>query len=377
MESQGISIRGFQDGEYNVTFDGIPWGDSNDFTHHSTSYFMAHDIGEASVDRGPGTAATIGDATFGGTVSILSKDPAPRFGVTPYTTLGSFNTRLFGAEIDTGSIAAANGATGFIDGEGLNTDGYLTNTGLQRKNVFVKFIVPLNANNVLTFVGMYNTLHQNFSLGATKAQIEKYGPNFGMSTDPDSQTYFGYNYDNIHTDFEYVGLNSDLGNGLTLDNKLYTYGYFHHGFNGEDPNGNTPNGTFYSPTDVPGQAMKMDYRSIGDVLRLKKTLGFGDIQAGIWYDHQINSRQQFEVDMSLNVAANPPGIAAMDRNMHDTLDTVQPYLQLDWKPLPGLTVSPGIKYNYFMRGLDASVNQKTGRRSTTPRPMRRRRRRFR
>lgn len=53
-ESQNISIRGFQDGQFNVTFDGIPWGDSNDFTHHTTSYFMAHDLGEVSVDRGPG-----------------------------------------------------------------------------------------------------------------------------------------------------------------------------------------------------------------------------------------------------------------------------------------------------------------------------------
>lgn len=359
MEAQGISIRGFQDGEYNVTFDGIPWGDSNDFTHHSTSYFMAHDIGSAQVDRGPGTAATLGDATFGGTVNILSKDPASGFGAGPYTMIGSFNTQLYGAQIDTGPITAANGATGFIDGEGLSSDGYLTNTHLRRKNVFAKFIVPLNANNVLTFVGMYNTLHQNVSIGATKAQIAKYGPNYALSADPTSQNYYGFNFDNIQTDFEYVGLNSNLGNGLTLDNKLYTYGYFHHGFNGADVNGNTPNGTFYSATDVPGQTMKMDYRSFGDILRLKKQFGFGDIQAGLWYDHQVNSRQQLEVDMSLGYAQNPPDGSSVDRNMHDTLDTFQPFVQLDWKPLPGLTISPGIKYNYFRRAIDASVDQKT------------------
>ena len=74
-ESQNISIRGFQDGQFNVTFDGIPIGDSNDFTHHTTSYFATHDVGQVSVDRGPGTAATIGNATFGGTVSTLSKAP--------------------------------------------------------------------------------------------------------------------------------------------------------------------------------------------------------------------------------------------------------------------------------------------------------------
>src|SRR6202789_1976606 len=74
-ENQVLSIRGFSDGFYNVTFDGIPWGDSNDFTHHSTSYFMAQNIGSVVVDRGPGNAATLGDATFGGTVAVMSDDP--------------------------------------------------------------------------------------------------------------------------------------------------------------------------------------------------------------------------------------------------------------------------------------------------------------
>ena len=86
MENLGTSIRGFQDGQFNLTLDGIPWGDSNDFTHHSTSYFMSQDLGNVVVDRGPGNAATIGDATFGGTraflsvknLSILDPEPAVR-----------------------------------------------------------------------------------------------------------------------------------------------------------------------------------------------------------------------------------------------------------------------------------------------------------
>src|ERR1700677_4614971 len=91
MENLGTSIRGFQDGQFNVTFDGIPWGDSNDFTHHSTSYFMPQDIGNVSVDRGPGTASTIGNATFGGTIGVNSKNPLADMTVTPYVSFGSFN----------------------------------------------------------------------------------------------------------------------------------------------------------------------------------------------------------------------------------------------------------------------------------------------
>jgi iron complex outermembrane receptor protein len=86
MENLGTSIRGFQDGQFNVTFDGIPWGDSNDFTHHSTSYFMAQDIGNVVVDRGPGNAGTVGDATFGGTVYVQSADPKKAQGLTAAST---------------------------------------------------------------------------------------------------------------------------------------------------------------------------------------------------------------------------------------------------------------------------------------------------
>ena len=94
MENLGTSIRGFPDGQFNVTLDGIPWGDSNDFTHHSTSYFMAQDLANVIVDRGPGNAATVGDATFGGTTYMQSADPSHSVGVNVLASYGSFNTLL-------------------------------------------------------------------------------------------------------------------------------------------------------------------------------------------------------------------------------------------------------------------------------------------
>src|ERR1700744_1490872 len=203
-ESQNISIRGFQDGQFNVTFDGIPWGDSNDFTHHTTSYFMAHDLGEVSVDRGPGTASTIGNATFGGTVGVLSKAPSSEMGITPYASYGSFNTQTYGLELDSGEIDATGGTRVSLDAEGLSSDGYLTNMGQNRKNIFLKLVQPLGNSTTLTFVAMYDHVHQNISLGATAAQIAQFGPNYALSRDPTSQNYYGYNFDQIATDFEYV-----------------------------------------------------------------------------------------------------------------------------------------------------------------------------
>jgi iron complex outermembrane recepter protein len=362
-ENQLLSIRGFADGFFNVTFDGIPWGDSNDFTHHSTSYYMGHDLGTISVDRGPGTAATVGNATFGGTVAVDSKSPLADMTVTPYFSYGSFNTSVVGGEFDTGPLEKYNGAAGFIDGESLSSDGYLTNMGLDRKNVFTKFAVPVNDNTVVTFVGMYNELTQYISLGSTAAQIAQFGPNYALSKDPTSQNYYGYNNDHIHDDFEYIGVVSNLGGGWTLDNKAYTYAYYHTGQNGEDPNGGTPNGTSYGPNDVPGQLLINNYRSWGDTLKVHDDLGVGVVSAGLWFDRQLNLRGLTEVDYTLGGATNPQGNAAtggVDRALHQTLVTLQPFAQFDWKALPGLIVSPGVRYDHFERTVDATVDVKSG-----------------
>lgn len=364
LENQILSIRGFVDGEYNVTFDGIPWGDSNDFTHHSTSYFMDHDLGTISVDRGPGTAATIGNATFCCTFSINSKAPNADTTVTPYVSYGSFKTSVVGAQFDTGKIEKYDGAAGFIDAESLSSDGYLTNEGQDRKNIFAKFGTSLGANSVLTFVAMYNQIHQYVGLGATAAQIAQHGPTYGLASDPTSQDYYGYNFDDIHTDFEYLGLASKLSDNWSLDNKLYTYAYYHTGHNGEDPNGPTPNGTSYGPNDVPGQLLINNYRSWGDTLKIQGNYSFGDVQAGVWADRQDNLRQLTEVDETLGGATNPGGnpsspIPGVDRQLNQKLITLQPFVQLDWRVLPDLTLSPGVRYDHFEREVDASVNVKS------------------
>lgn len=362
MESQsgGPFLRGFTNGQYNVTFDGIPWGDSNDFTQHSTSYFMPQDIGNIVVDRGPGDATTIGNATFGGTMAVTSKDPKSTATFTPYASFGSFNSRLQGAEFNTGVMQNYGDASAFIDYKNFTTDGFLTNSRLDRQNLFIKFVKPLTDTTLLTLVTMQNKLHQNVPLGATLANMEKFGKNYGLNNDPTSQNYAGYNYDNIRSDLEYAGLQSRL-NDWKVDNKLYTYAYYHRGFNGSDPGGAQPNGTVYGADDVPGQKMAMNYRSVGDLLRLSKEMGPGELNIGTWIDHQTNNRWQYEIDFTNGGALNAtPPSAAADRVMNDTLTTIQSYVDYAWKPTDAFTITPGLKYVSFRRTLDATVNQGTG-----------------
>ena len=68
-----ITLRGFQDAEYNITYDSIPFSDTNNPTHHSTSFFPANTIETLVVDRGPGNASQLGQTTYGGNLNLYSR----------------------------------------------------------------------------------------------------------------------------------------------------------------------------------------------------------------------------------------------------------------------------------------------------------------
>jgi len=390
MEETGPSIRGFQDGDYNVTIDGIPIGDSNDFTHHTTSFFTNSEIGETIVDRGPGTAETVGDATFGGTISLRTVTPSP----VPMATLsgeyGSYDTSDGSVRVDTGSIAAADGSAGVFEAEHIQTNGALTNATQERTNFFGKMVIPLGSNTTLTLLSDYNQLYQNPPIGATLSQMATYGENYAYNSDPSSQAYNRYNNDHITTDMEYADLQSNLGNGFLYDGKIYTYAYYHHDLNGDDPNdteadgftqdvagGAVPNEVELTPdgpitAGVPGQVFKNDYRSVGTIQRLQDNFDWGDLKAGLWFDHQVNTRFVQNVDLTDGNAINyDPSDSnggkvtatndndSIERLQHNQLYTFQPYGQVDWEPISGLTLTAGVKWDYFRRALDAPVQQKT------------------
>ncbi|MDR3522109.1 MAG: TonB-dependent receptor [Acidocella sp.] len=388
-EAIGPTIRGLQDGQYNVTFDGIPIGDANDFTHHTTSFFADHDIGQTIVDRGPGTAETVGDATFGGTISIRSKDPLPNMTLTPYGSYGSYNTAQEGLQFDTGSISQLNGASAFFDAEHMKSDGALTYAHQERSNFLGKVVVPLSSNTTLTLFSSYQKLYQNPpNYGASVAQMQAFGnSNYAYNNNPNSQEYYKYNADYITTDMNYADLTSNLGNGWLYDGKIYTYGYYHHDLNTIDPFDSLPGGQSGAGTanevqltvngtpvpGIPGETFGMTYRSFGTIQRLQKDFSFGDIKAGVWFDRMSDQRYVYEVSLTNGNAPNydtsTSGVSTVTadnangtiaRLQHNQLYTFQPYLQFDYKPIDNLTLTAGVKYAFFRRQLAGYVNQTTG-----------------
>jgi iron complex outermembrane receptor protein len=300
-----ITIRGFSDGQYDLTFDGIPFNVLTEGQRSST-FFVAHDLGGVSVDRGPGTASTVGFATFGGSLSLRSKDPLEAPTLTPYGEVGSFGTYLPGVELDSGTIAPLNGAAAYLDASYFRSDGYLTYSRNTRRDLFFKTAIPINDHTTITLVASNDrepVLPD--SQGASLAQIASLGQNYGFTNDPTSQSYYRYYASTTHSDFEYLGLHA-FGGIWESDSKLYTYGFYRQNLDGLDSSGGTPNGTFYGPNDVPGTVGVTDDRVFGGVFRLKEKLAFGDLEEGLWIDRQTGLLYGYNSDCTLSCTAPSP-----------------------------------------------------------------------
>jgi len=365
-KNEGISIRGFQDGQFNITFDGIPFGDASDFHHTTSAYFSNHVLGQAQIDRGPGGGATIGNATFGGTLGLRSRDPSTVDGVSPYLTLGSWNTRAGGVAIDHNF-----GDTGvFVEASRETSDTFLSETKDRRSHFFLKTISQLTDTTALTFVSGFNHEKQNTVQGATLAQIAAHGWSTGLGDDPTLQTYAGYNNATYRSSFNYLGLTSRVG-AFDVDNKVYFNNFDHWSHKTTDPTddvaadngvqfyGSTGAKTTKVSTDVPGKEADARFHAIGDVLRLSAAVGPGRLAFGGWFERNIDDRVQKPVDMSTGAETGTKYGNTDNYLFTDSTNTTQAYAQYDWALSPDLTLSPGLRHSSTARVMDAPISKAT------------------
>ncbi len=387
-ESKSQVLRGFADGQYNVTFDGIPFGDSNDYTHHTTSFFPAGVLGGAVVDRGPGQADTVGYATFGGTVALFSRALTPQPSGLLEGSVGSFGDKVIRAEGQTGALNAS-GTQLMVDYLNHRTDGALEYAGLHTQQALLKLSQPLGPKWRLDFFTSFNhTLYENWA-GITPNQLKLYGKNFGaLNNNPGSLLDVNYNYKFKNTDFDYVKLEGEAL-GFTISNDVYTYGY-----RNKERNGNNQTDLGVTPTkatsgygsasgpkgnlDVIGNRTFSSYRDYGDIFSADHAfsagLASGDLRLGVWWEHQQQRRYDFEVDWTeggvFDVApgANPSGFFGKNAfgktgtgaylyNLNSSIDNVQPFVEYAWRPITNLTITPGFKYIDFTRGEEGPVDQ--------------------
>jgi iron complex outermembrane receptor protein len=312
LNSNGVGLgqdktyfRGFPDGDYDIDYDGIPFYDTNTPTHHSWAFFPAQWIGGVDFDRSPGSASTIGPTPFGGSIHLLSKEMPSEMNIRGSVSYGSFNTKLYDGEFDSGSFGPNSRSDLLVDVHRMSSFGYQTFNFQMRNAGELKYTYRISDNTMLTgYSGVIwlDSNTPNFS-GPTRAQVAANGPNFLLTdnANPTLYTNYEYNFYHVPTDFEYIGLKSDLGHGWLLDVKPYTYSYYNHqnyanAVTLSEPSCDTPV-TKKGVTAIPCAVDKLNsYRKFGLTSQISNTSKWGILRAGLWYEWAGTNRFQIPSD---------------------------------------------------------------------------------
>ena len=424
--------RGFKDGQFNVTFDGVPFGDANDPSHHSAAYFPGVFLGTITVDRGPGAASQVGYATFGGTMSLESRDLKDKASTEIGGSISNYGTYTGNVTQQTGLIGGDTRA--MIQYSYQKTDGALENGHVDTNNVLYKLDKKLNDDWKVTLFGTTGYENYNNSNPISFTQLTSAGRSYGqLNLDPKSQQFTGYNNSEKRTDMLYAALQGKKY-GWQIDNKVYTYAYDYPELqnNGNDQsidgassiaNGGTlgvgksvikvtnPVGTCFDAKgvstgrtcassltfggvadgDVTGFKKNNNYRAYGNTLDVKRDIDLGiasgQLRAGFWIERVNNHRYQQYYDYTqgklydqfpatitttvdtggtkgvVSLSPTQANIAKYAASYKLDLDSqitnTQTYAEYEWKPLAGLSITPGYKYESFTRDHDANVNQTT------------------
>jgi len=360
MGNAATTVRGLSDSQYLITFDGIPFNDTNGVSHHSYVFFPEMTIGGAVIDRGPGSAATIGQATFGGSLNLLSRnlDPTQRISLTG--SYGSWDTTLGIAEFESGQFGPDGRSNVLVNVQQMNSDGYQTYNNQDRQAFSAKYQYIVSPSTVLTVFESYmDVRNSQLDAGAPYrggpigsagnpvsaaypngeySGIYNYGNNYLNSDNPALSNFFGYNHYNVQTNFQYVGLKSDLGNGWVLDDKLYNYGYINHENIGGQP---VATGTVKAEDTAIDKLN--EYHTTGNLLRASDTTSVGTFRTGLWTEYANSNRHQIPSDELTGWTDAP------DSNFSETYGTttIQPYAEFEYKVSNDFTITPGLKYAYY------------------------------
>ncbi len=338
---QGSSyFRGFSDGQYTMTFDGIPFEDTNTPTHHSWASFPRQWISSTDFDRSPGQASDFGPTNFGGSINLKSPELAADPDIRGTVTFGSWNTRLYSLDVDTGLLGRGKKDALLFNVDAMTSDGYQTYNYQQRDAGYGKYQHRFNETSSLSLYGGVVDIWNNTpkTNNPSSAQVAQFGDNYLLDSTPllangtPDPYYYGYNTYHVQTDFEYAAYHTENATGWKLDTKAYTTRYWNKQFY---QNGATVNLTPAKPSGVD----KLNgYRHAGDTLVISKETKWGVFRTGAWYDWAYTDR--YQVPSNILTQQNTP---LPNFHEHFITQAFQPFAEFEWRPVRKLVVTAGIK----------------------------------
>lgn len=355
------SLRGFVDGQFNVTLDGIPFADPDNFQHHSTSYFPVSELDHLVIDRSPGTAADLGYASFGGSVNLYSQQIPEQTHAEAFASYGSFETSLYGATLNTASPSSSDEAGVLATFQQTQSHGAMTWSNGHKDDFLVKAVARVGGA-VLTALYAYDRYGFYNPGSLTTTDLGRYGSSYGFNDDPTSPNYYRYAATYRSADFGYVRLEAPLGERGDLQSTAYTYSYRNSGLSLKGDQTSSPLGSGFaglSPSDIAGKDTSEAYRIVGGDLRWRYTLPFGSVLLGFWAEEGWQTEARAAVDLTTGSPydANRAMGSPLYFDFHAHLHTYQPYGELSWQVTDRWRMNFGMRWRSVTRDFDASVVQ--------------------
>jgi len=328
-----VTIRGLADGNSVISFDGIPFNDTNGVSHHSWTFFPSQFLGGATVDRSPGSAAAIGQATYGGSFDLRSRELSDEKRTDLTASVGTWNTNLLNVEHNTGKFGEDDANKLMFNIHQMKSDGYQTYNIQDRVGFSTKYEREISPSTKLTAFTSYMDLKNNTPniKGISRTDYNNGVYNNLLSGTPGQPNYYGYNFYDVPTDFSYVGIQTMLDGGWRMEDKFYRYSYY----NKQNYNNSTSSVTASSAVDKLNS-----YTTYGNILRFSKESDLGTLRTGIWYDRSDSYRYQAKSDPRTWVNF---GTLPNFRERYVTT-TTQPYVEHEFIVTEKLKITPGVKY---------------------------------
>ena len=352
--------RGFSDGKYSMTWDGVPFQDSNDPTHHSWAYVPAPAISYVDFDRSPGTASDIGPSNFGGSIHMFSPKLGDTMMIKGSESFGSFNTQQFLGEFNSGLFGGSNPKSNlWFEGHHMTSDGYQTGNYQVRTAGTAKATYKVSDDTNLSLIGTVVLVDSNTpNNDATRAQLAAHGDNYLLEhsqyNSDGSLNALWYRYYTYHvpTNFEIFTWTTDLGHGWKLDMKPYTYSYSNHQHYQNDQSSTTAKISATSGINKLNQ-----YNRFGDIGAVSSASRYGVFRFGAWYEYTITHRYQVNSDPRTWVDA--PGTSNIKFHERFWTNSVQPFAEYQLVAIPRWTITVGLKDAYYNTRLKQYADGKT------------------
>jgi len=364
-------FRAFADGAFTTTWDGVPFQDSNDPTHHSWAYVPAPAISYVDFDRSPGTASDVGPTNFAGSVHMFSPKMGDAMTFKLAESYGSFNTNQILGEFNSGGFLG-NKANFWFEGHHNTSDGYQTFNDQQRTAGTAKFDYKFSDKTFLTLIGTVVLVDSNTpDSDPTRQQIADHGLNYIMDGNEfnrdgtyNSMYYKNYTY-HVPTNFEVITFGTEFGHGWRLETKPYTYSYSNHQHLQKDQSQDSLHEVAVSATSAVDKLNQ--YNRGGDITTLSQTSKFGVLRLGAWYEYTTTHRYQQNSDP--RTWLDSPLLKQLRFHEHFITNSAQPYIEYQLVAIPRWTITAGVKSALYTMDLtqlpDGKVVGNLGCTSTT------------